>query len=86
MKEADTLSDDLLEGAAAIADFLFGKTTRPTVNKVYHAIENGTIPAFRMTSGKRATFYARKSAILRSIEAKETAAGAPDAPPEQPGA
>ena len=59
------LSDDLLEGAAAIAAFVWG----PKANrrKAYHAIENGWLPVFRL--GNRV--YARKSKLLAHIEAQE---------------
>ena len=48
------LSDDLLEGAGAIAGFI-GKTERST----YHLIYNDQIPHFRR--GRK--IYARKSEI-----------------------
>lgn len=59
------LSDDLLEGAAEIATFVWG----PNANrrKAYHAIESGWLPVWRL--GNR--IYARKSRLLAWIVEQE---------------
>jgi hypothetical protein len=62
------LSGDLLFGAAAIAEFLFG--TEGERRKVYSLIDSGSIPVFRWGT----TICARKSTILQSIAAREAAA------------
>jgi len=59
------LSDDLLEGAAEIAAFMFGDKSK--TGKVYHLARTSRLPFFR--SGTR--LCARKSTLLRSIEDQE---------------
>jgi hypothetical protein len=57
------LAGDLLEGADAIAEFMFG--TKDKRRRVYHLI--GVLPVFRLGN----TICARKSALLAMIENQE---------------
>lgn len=61
------LSDDLLNGAKAIAQFMYGEATITAQRRVYHAAENLGMPTFRI--GK--TICSRRSTILRWIEEQE---------------
>jgi hypothetical protein len=63
-----TLAEDLLYGAAAIAEFMFGN--KEERRKVYGLIESGALPVFRLG----AILCARKSTIVRDVEARERAA------------
>src|SRR5262249_25262544 len=65
---AVTLADDLLYGAAAIAEFVFGDSRER--QKVYGLIEAGELPVFRLGI----TVCARRSTIWRSTAAREPAA------------
>lgn len=60
------LHDDLLEGAEAIAAFLYGSPTKR--RKVYHLAATSRLPHFRLGS----VLCARKSRILVWIEEQET--------------
>ncbi len=60
----DSLADDLLNGAAAIATYM-GWTPR----QVFYAAERGYLPIFRR--GKR--LCARKSTLVRHMEGLEQA-------------
>ena len=62
------LSDDLLRGAAAIAEFLYGDAEER--RKVYALHEKRAIPTFLLNN----IIHARKSSIMRAIEAHEQAA------------
>jgi hypothetical protein len=70
-KGAVELSDDLLEGAPAIARFIFGKDDQPACRKVYHLADGDRsgLPFFRMGN----KLFARKSAIMQKIAEKEAA-------------
>ncbi len=59
------LSDDMLRGAEAIAEFLFGDAKQR--RKVYHVVETGKLPTFRLG----AILCARKSKLLAWIEQQE---------------
>lgn len=60
------LNDDILHGAEPIRAFLgFEKRSQ-----VYHYAANGTLPTFRIGS----IICARKSTLLKWIEAQETGA------------
>lgn len=61
----DNMKDDILKGATAIADFI-GEDRRA----VYHAINKGTIPTFRIGQNIRA----RKSTLIEWIESQERSA------------
>ena len=61
----DTLKNEILDGAEAIAKFL----TLPK-RTIYHFAENGTIPVFRLGS----KIMARRSTLLAWLEAQEQAA------------
>jgi hypothetical protein len=67
-----SLASDLLHGAQDIAEFLYGtpSNSREAVSnqrRVYHAIEKHHFPAFKLGG----VICARKSTILKWIEAKE---------------
>ena len=62
------LADDLLRGADAIAEFMFGSTSER--RKVYYLANTGkrnSLPVFRMGS----VLCARKSSLIQWIEAQE---------------
>ncbi|MGK7058060.1 DNA-binding protein [Bradyrhizobium sp. 1050_B9_N1_2] len=59
------LADDMLRGAEAIAEFLFGDAKQR--RKVYHVVETGKLPTFRLG----AILCARKSKLLAWIEQQE---------------
>jgi len=59
------LSDDLLEGGSAIAEFLFGDAGQ--AGRVYHLAATKRIPCFRM--GR--TLVGRKSTLLAWISRRE---------------
>lgn len=70
--ETPSLEQYLLRGAAEIARFVFGPpANRREANcnrqRAYRAIERGDIPVFWIGG----MIHARKSAILRHIEAQE---------------
>ena len=60
------LGTDLLEGAEAISQYIFGDPKHR--RKVYHLASRNRIPTFNMG----ATLYARRSKILRWIEEQES--------------
>jgi hypothetical protein len=60
-----SLSDDLIEGADALAEFIFGG--RKERRKVYYLAEKGELPLFRL-GGK---ICGRKSVILQWISDQE---------------
>ena len=74
--EPSNLANDLLYGAAEIAEFLFGDEgeredeRRKNRRKVYSLAESGRLPVFRWG----AILCARKSTIVRDVEARERAA------------
>ena len=59
------LAGDLLRGAEAIAEFLFGSRTER--RKVYHLAEKSRLPVFRLGS----VLCARKSVLLQWIGEQE---------------
>jgi hypothetical protein len=66
------LSEDLLEGAAAIARFVFGRDDAASRRKIYNlaaAQRSDRLPVFRMGS----QIFARKSTLLRAISEREAA-------------
>jgi hypothetical protein len=60
------LRDDLLEGADAIATFIFGDKSKR--RRVYHLLDR--LPVFRLGN----TICARKSSLIAMIEAQEKGA------------
>lgn len=60
-------SDDMLHGAAEIAQFLFGDSRHR--RKVYYLIEAGRLPVLRLNG-----ICARKSTLLAWLKNEETAA------------
>jgi len=70
MLDTTRLADDLLEGAAEIALFVFGSDSPKSRRRVYHlaAIDRSDrLPVFRMGN----QIFARKSTLLRSIAERE---------------
>ena len=63
------LADDLLVGAAAIADYLYGDPTQR--RKVYGLAESRALPLFHM--GRE--ICARKSTLQKWVAAQEAGAG-----------
>ena len=61
----DKLGDDLLRGAEAIAEFLFGD--RRQRRKVYHLAETSRLPIFRLGS----MLCGRRTALMKWIEEQE---------------
>jgi hypothetical protein len=59
------LADDILRGADAIAEFLFGN--RASRRKVYYLAECTKLPIFRLGS----VLCARRSILVRWIEGQE---------------
>lgn len=64
-----TIGDDVLPGAEAISEFIYGNTEDR--RKVYHLAQTGRIPVFRMG----ALVCARKSTLLRWIAEQEAKCG-----------
>lgn len=60
-----TIGGDLLEGAEAIAEFVYGDTAER--RKVYHLVQHGRFPTFRLGN----TVCARKSVVLAWIRQQE---------------
>jgi hypothetical protein len=56
---------DMLRGADAIAEFLYGD--REMRRKVYHLVASSNLPVFKLGS----MICARKSVLLKFIEAQE---------------
>lgn len=67
MTDGDFPGAELLTGAGEIASFLFGANTPRTRRRIYHLVECGQIPIFRLG----ATLHARKSTLHRFIEVQE---------------
>lgn len=61
----DTLADDLLRGAEAIAEFLYGDAGQR--RKVYHLAETSRLPIFRLGS----VLCARRTILLKWIAEQE---------------
>ncbi len=64
-KASPPLADDILHGAEEIAEFLYGD--RRSRRKVYHLVENGHIPFFKLGNN----VCTRKSVLLSWIEEQE---------------
>jgi hypothetical protein len=64
------LGEDLLRTAGEIAAFTFGEDSEPNRRRVYHAVEKHGFPAFKLGG----TLCARRSTILKWVEAQERAA------------
>jgi hypothetical protein len=63
---ATDLADDLLRGADAIAEFIFG--ARGSRRKIYYLAETSHLPVFRLG----AVLCARRSVLLRWIAGQES--------------
>lgn len=66
----ETLADDLLLGAEAIADFLFGDSGKR--RQVYHLAQTNQLPIFKLG----ASLCARRSTLVTWIQAQEATKGA----------
>ncbi|MHC2585415.1 DNA-binding protein [Bradyrhizobium diazoefficiens] len=66
VNQPNQLPDDLLEGARAIAVFLYG--SEKYQRKVFYLVSRGRLPVFHFGT---ATIYARKSTLLKYIEEQE---------------
>lgn len=64
------LAQDLMSGAGAIAQFMFGDNAEANRRKVYHAADKLGLPCFKIGG----TLCARRSTILTWIEKQENAA------------
>jgi len=71
-KTPSELADDILEGADAIAEFLFG--SREQRRKVYYLAECSKLPIFRLGS----VLCARKSVLLEFISGQESRVLSPE--------
>jgi len=71
-KTPGELADDILEGADAIAEFLFG--SREHRRKVYYLAECSKLPIFRLGS----VLCARKSVLLGFISGQESRVLSPE--------
>jgi hypothetical protein len=71
-KTPDELAGDILEGADAIAEFLFG--SREHRRKVYYLAECSKLPIFRLGS----VLCARKSVLLGFISGQESRVLSPE--------
>ena len=67
-KKGETLADDLLIGAAAIADFIYGENSGKR-RKVYGLAENKALPIFHI--GRE--LCARRSELKARLVASEAA-------------
>jgi len=61
------LAQDLLEGADAIAEFMYGDLRKR--RRVYYLAERGLIPTFKLGE----TLCARRSTLVSWIQAQEAA-------------
>jgi hypothetical protein len=68
------LSDDLLRGVKAIADYLGPQFTE---RSLYHLAEKGALPVFRLPGST--TIYARKSELDGHFSATTKSAEQPEA-------
>ncbi|WP_093566959.1 hypothetical protein [Methylobacterium sp. 174MFSha1.1] len=62
------LSEDLMTGAEAIAEFMFGAASEANRRRVYHAADRLGLPSFKMGG----TICARRSTILAWISEQES--------------
>jgi hypothetical protein len=65
MESHSNLADDILEGADAIAEFLFG--SKEERRRIYYLAETSKLPLFRLG----AVLCARKSVLLNYITSQE---------------
>jgi hypothetical protein len=65
MSENQAIADDLIEGAAAIAVFLWGDASKK--RRVYHCADTGQLPIFRIGE----ILHARRSTLREFIERRE---------------
>ena len=63
-----SLSSDLLRGAEAIAEFMFGDRNKRRL--VYHLADTGRLPVFKLGS----ILCARRTTLIAWIEEQETTA------------
>ena len=70
------LADDLLRGADAIAEFIFG--ARGSRRKIYYLAETSHLPVFRLGS----VLCARRSVLMRWIAGQESRVRSPREGPQ----
>ena len=68
-KQAQTLADDMLRGAGEIAYFIYGASGIKERKRVYHLVDCGKLPVFRLGS----QLCALKSTIRQDIERQQAA-------------
>jgi hypothetical protein len=66
----DDLASDLLFGAGAIAEDLFGQDTKQNRRRVYHLHQQGHLPTFRL-GGEKGQIVGRRSTIRQHIAERE---------------
>jgi hypothetical protein len=66
----NSIADDLLNGASEISEFFYGDASEPNRKRVYHLVDTGVFPAFKVGG----VLHARRSTIVAYIEALERAA------------
>ena len=66
ISNVESLSDDLLDGGEAIAEFLFGRSDPQTLQRVFRLARFGQIPVRRI--GRR--IIARRSELDRAFRAE----------------
>ena len=66
-RDAPTFANDLLRGAAEISEFFFGDASPGNRRRIYHLIEQGKLPAFRMGG----ILCARQSTLVGHVEEQE---------------
>ncbi len=62
------LADDLLDGAAEIAEFVFGDREQTSVRRIFYMIAHGLLPATKR--GRR--IFGRRSEIDRALRGAGT--------------
>ncbi|MGJ0505760.1 MAG: DNA-binding protein [Methylocystis sp.] len=77
MAQENNIAGDVLDGADEIAVFLFGDPKKR--RRVYHLIERGELPVFRLGAG----IHARKSVLLAFIAEREVRAVTPSVKDEE---
>jgi hypothetical protein len=65
-RKSAPLSEDLLDGAKAFAQFVYGKTDQRTMRRVFHELSKGYLPATKIGAryvGRKSLVTARLSQI-----------------------
>jgi hypothetical protein len=64
-----TIADDLLDGAKAFAQFVFGKTDQQTMRRTFYMLEKGQLPATKLG----ARYVGRKSLVTARVSEADAA-------------